>query len=194
MGCVTGQSIAMRREEFDKLGVRRIWENVLMEDMALASAARGWGRKIRFVGRAMPVATDNCGAREFFGVFNKWLRCFRVYDFRFWAMGGMLILGKLWILAWGLRHPAYGLLAYFAALETLNLYVVFRTYQKFLPDRFEGIHPAYRRFPLLAAFSWPLLILVWIVNWLSSLWSNDRHWGGVHYRLRGPDRVEIVRG
>jgi len=192
MECVTGQSIAMRRKDFSDLGVRSIWERSLMEDMALAAAARGWSRKIRFVGRAMPVATDGCGAREFFGVFNKWMRCFRVYDFRFWSMGALLILAKIWILTWGVRHPEPWLLAYFAAAESLNLYVVFWTYSRLLPDRFTGIHPAYRNFPLLASLCWPALLVIWVVNWMSSMWSNDIHWGGVHYRLHGPDEVEII--
>ncbi|MCX5796445.1 MAG: apolipoprotein N-acyltransferase [Elusimicrobia bacterium] len=192
MDGVDGASLAMRRKDFEELGVRGIWEGTITNDLALAAKARGWGRQIRFVTRAMTVCRESFDFRQLYDNLSRWVLYFRVYDLRFWGLGAVQLLVKLWILTWAVRQRAWPLAAYALLADALNLYFVFRTFRRFLPERFTGINPAYRRFPLLAALYSPLVLALYVLTYLRSACSSDIHWGGVHYRIHGPREVEVV--
>lgn len=191
MDCVVGQSMAIRRRDFEALKVPEVWDGVLMEDLALAARARQWEKRIRFVGRAMPVCGESVTFRRFFGVFDKWVLVFRLYDLRFWLLGAGLLAAKLGVLTWAIHWRLPCLLAYFLGGEMLNALIVFGTYRRHLAERFSGIHPGYRRYVALAALTAPLVTLVYAMNYFKGTFGREVRWGGYRYKVRGKKRLEV---
>ena len=192
LGQVAGQSIAVRRRDFEALGVAGLWSRSLMEDLALSAAARAAGMRVAFAARAMTWAPEGCGAQEYFSLFSKWMTCFRVYDLRVWAgaLGACFMRG--WIVYWCLRAPAtLWLPALLLGADALTLALVVAALRARLPDRFSPLHPRWVPPELWAALLSPLLWLTYAVQVLSSFGRTIR-WQGRRYALRGPQDVEVV--
>ncbi|MBI4675968.1 MAG: apolipoprotein N-acyltransferase [Elusimicrobia bacterium] len=192
MDGVDGAAIAMRRKDFEGFGVRKVWEGAIARDLALSRRARQAGKKVSFVTRAIPVSGEGLGFRQLFNDLSRWVFFFRVYDPLFWGMGAVQLLVKLWILTWAVLHPCLPLAAFALLTDMVNLYCVFRTYRAFLPDRFAGIHPSYRRFELLAALAAPLVLALYVLNYARSVFGDDVWWAGTLYRVHGPEELEVV--
>lgn len=193
LGCIAGQSFAIRRDEFHRLDAPALWSRCLMEDLALAAAVRRAGKSVRFVARAMPAAYEECDARGYFGLFNKWMLCFRVYDLRVWLPALLVTAAHAWIVFWCLWPPVTLWLPTALFLgDATYLAAVFAVLLDFAPDRFERLSPRYRPLPLWAAAAAPLLWATYAVQVASSLCSSRVRWGGRLYRLRGPRDVEVI--
>jgi len=193
MGAVCGQSLAMRRQDFYDLQVPGLWEGALLEDLALTARLRRWGKEVRFVARAMPVTVGDCDASQFFDVFNRWIKCCRLFDAGVWLMGLAYLATKTGITLWSAWHHDWRLLAIFWAFDMLNVWLLFAVYRLFLPDRFTELYPAYRPLPVLAALASPVLTAVYLLNYATSIINNSVSWGGYIYRVGAQKRLTVVR-
>lgn len=185
MQCVTGQSLAIRRFDFDGLGVRGVWGSSFMEDLSLAALLRSRGKRVRYVSRAMPFSTGACGVREYFSVFNKWMVTFRIYDIRVWIPALIATAAHLHVVFWSLYpRTHWGIVGLLFGGDAAYLACVFLIYRRFLP---------YRPLPLWAALTAPLLWATYAVQVAQSLWVREIRWGGRLYRIHGPQDVEVMR-
>jgi hypothetical protein len=192
MRAVCGQSLAMRRADFLALGVPALWERALLEDLALSARLRAWDKEVRFVARAMPVTDADCDARQFFDVFNRWIKCCRLFDPGVWLLSLGYLGAKTGLTLWCLARAEWRLLAFFWAFDMLNQALLALTYLRGLPGRFAALPLAARAaLPALAAAASPLLTLVYLVNFMASLLDNRVSWGSYVYRV-GPDRSLTV--
>jgi len=190
---VCGQSLAMRRQDFHDLDVQRLWAGALLEDLALAPRLRSWGRRTVFVASAMPRTTSDCQAGQFFDVFNRWIKCYRLFDPLVWLWGLLYLLVKTGITLWSILHRDWLLLAFFWSLDMLNVFLLFSMYRRLLPDRFESLPPAFRSFPVLAALASPLLTAIQLLHFLASVLDDRVAWGGYVYRVARGKVVEVMR-
>ncbi|MDE2290989.1 MAG: glycosyltransferase, partial [Elusimicrobia bacterium] len=108
-----GQSMAMRRADFERLGVAGRWARCVSEDAAVDHAVKSSGLRVRYVPGASPVSPEECGPAACLRVLNNWFVYARIYDRAAWALLASAILGKTWLLFWALRRPGprAGLLA-----------------------------------------------------------------------------------
>lgn len=192
MKSVCGQSLAMRRGEFYALGVPGVWREALLEDLALTARLRRWDKEVRFVARAMPTTPSDCDASQFFDVFNRWIKCYRLFDGGVWLLALAYLGMKAGITLWAAAHRQWGLLAFFWAGDMLNLALLAATYVRLLPDRFDALSPAARLLlPVLAGLASPLLAGVYSLNFLASMAGDTVTWGSYAYTV-GRDRSLTV--
>lgn len=194
LGVASGQSIAMRRRDFEELHVAELWSRSLLEDLALYPLLRKAAKKVAFVGRAMSVSREGTGLAEFLALTNKWMLAFKVYVPLVWILGFLTTLAKAYILFWALRPPvSWGLLALLFGLDAANLALLSQAYRACLDGERTGRQWAQGaglgRWALLLA---PVLQLVYIVNFLSSLAAREVRWGRYRYRLDGPQDVSAA--
>ena len=187
-GCVTFQSCAIRRRDFDALGAAKLWERSLVDDLALRGLIRARGGRVRFCARAISSSGEGCGAREFLSQMNRWMLGFRVYAPDIWLLGALVTALKIALFALAARSGSLRLAATVAGLDALNLYAVFSIYRRFIPERFAAC--AWRRYPIAAALAAPVLTPVYALNFAVSLCARRVRWGDVTYRVRGPENVE----
>lgn len=194
LGVAAGHSMALSRKDFTALGVADVWSRSLMEDLALASAVRRAGKRVRFVARAMPVSHEECGARDFFALFDKWMFCFRVYDPRVWLGALAACCAHAWIVYWCLRPPFTPRIpALLFAGDAAYLAGVLAVLRAAFPEKFAGLSPVLRSAlpfwaalaaaPLWAAYAWQVA---------ASLVARRVRWGGRTYDVRGPQDVAVV--
>lgn len=182
MGAACGQSLAMRRKDFYELDVPGCWEGALLEDLALTRLLRRAGRAVRFVALAMPAGDGACGRREFFDVFNRWVKCSRLFDPGVWLMGLAYLLVKAGITAGALLYGSAALALAFWLPDMVNAGLLFAVYRAYLPGSFAGLPPGGAPLPLLAGLASPALTAVYLANYAASLLGKDVRWGSYVYR------------
>lgn len=172
MTLAAGQSLALRRKDFDALGVRVLWDAVVSEDLALAARVRACGGRCRLVMEAAPEGRQTCGWAELFSQLGRWLTLFRFYQPRVWLLGAAVVAVKLGALWQALLPPVCApLLAAVAAWDLLYLGLVF--------SAVESVDAG-------AALLAPLLTPVLAVNYAVSAFWREIVWSGWTYHLDGP--------
>jgi apolipoprotein N-acyltransferase len=175
MTLAAGQSLALRREDFDALGVGELWRRVVSDDLALSARVRKHGGRVRLVMEAAPESRAACGWQGLFSQLNRWQTLFRFYQPRVWALGAAATAIKLGALIQALQAPVcVPLLAVLAGSDVLYLSLIFAA----LGRRFRETLPAALLVPLL----WPILA----VNYAVSAFSREIVWSGWTYHLDGP--------
>lgn len=181
LGVVSGNSMALRRADFERLGVERAWRASLCEDLALGRLARAAGGRIEHV----PGAAPSCAAgtpREVLALTNKWTFYFRVYQPLIWLSGAALTAFKLYAFGWTAAKLYFPPLALLLLGDLLNLALLSSA------QRANGGPVPARH---LAA-SVLLLPILNAANFLTSLFRTEVYWGGRRYRPLGPGRVEVL--
>lgn len=193
LGCVSGQSFALRRALFESLGLAEIWSRTINMDLTVADRLHRAGKPVRFVPSAMPAWLEDCDAADVLRGFNKWMLHFRLYGPLVWVLACLVTAAKL-LICWRALVPRHhpGLASAMAALDVANAYWILRLVASRLPRLVEPLWPPYRRCLALAAAAAPLLIPLYAVNLLSSAWPGTLRWGGYRYRIRGPLDIQVV--
>ena len=181
--CASGQSLAIRRKDFNRWGVAEVWSDSLMEDLALSELLRRRNAKIRFIGEAMPFSEAACTAHEYFSVFNKWMAVFRVYDPFLWILSVLAVLAHAYVvIASVYRGGSWLPITVMIAGDTLYL----------LELRLIYLRLEKRRLPWAGVLTSPLLWMSYALQMVYSFWARDVRWGGRTYRVHGPQRIEVL--
>jgi apolipoprotein N-acyltransferase len=189
VGSVTGQSWAVRAEEFEKMDVAGLWGEVVSEDLAVAARARASGRRVRFVHGAICGATGSVSVGDAMEVFSKWIQSYRFYDFRSWTLGVAAVALKCAALCVAVVPPfdmrAAGTVLFADALLMAAALAAVRIRA---PEALGGKAAA----AVLASWALaPFLILAFAWNYAASVVSRDIVWGPKRYRLDGPRSVRV---
>ncbi|MBI5244170.1 MAG: glycosyltransferase [Elusimicrobia bacterium] len=186
-GVASGQSLALRAADFERLKIAGLWSRSLLEDLALHPVLRAAGLMTAFVGRAMSVSEESTGFWDLLKLTNKWLFGFKVYVPSIWLLGLLVTLAKTYILLWSVRPPvSWGLLALLFAMDAANLWVLSQAYRVCLCDG-RGLGAG----AILLA---PALQLVYAVNFVASFFMMGVRWGRYRYDVFGPQDVIAVPG
>ena len=81
-----GGSMALRREVFDRIGVREAWEGALSDDYAVTRAAQRSGKRIAFVPECLIPSYGDCTWHELLEFTTRQILIARVYDASTWRM------------------------------------------------------------------------------------------------------------
>lgn len=197
-----GGSMAIRRENFDRLRILRRWDGALSDDYMLTGAVNEARQKIRFIPGALvrsPLRTTWKGLFEFT---TRQIRITRVYSPTVWQFGlanyffyNMVFLGGLVLLATGTGGSRQTALA----LTLLTIYLlgaingairaVVATQLIARSSVNEKGSPWSGRNGLLVschALLNPVISLLYLYNFFASLTSRRIVWRGITYEMISP--------
>ncbi|MDD5657079.1 MAG: glycosyltransferase family 2 protein [Elusimicrobia bacterium] len=185
---------AVRRSDFDRWGIARLWGVSFVDDAPLFGLVRRVRAKVCFVGGAAPVSFERADIGSFFSQYRKWFISCRVYAPQLWFLSGLYVLGKAGILFLA-AGPARSFVLFGACLlvDMLHLGMVFWILRRFLSDRFQAICPHFRCVPAWAALGAPLIVPTMACHLAGSALSRGVRWAGYYYRIRGPRDIEALR-
>jgi hypothetical protein len=191
-GSIFGWSWAIRRADFESVGVARLWERSLTDDFVLNRPLKATGRRIAWALTAMPVCAENPTLNDVLTPFIKGFQYFRVYDAPLWIAGGLEALGKLYLAVWFWRS-GMPLAAFSPAIaDAAAVLVLCAATARWAPRAYESVHPLLRRLPALVALAAPFLLVLRVWVFLVSAVSTTVRWGGYVYEMRKADDVRVI--
>ena len=197
-----GGSMAVRRADFIRLDIPRLWARSLSDDLSLSRAVRKAGMRTRFVPACMIASYITTTWSKLWEFARRQFIITRIYAPRLWLFG---LLGALFSVAglWGgLVLTAYAVAVRPAFwLEYAAVGVVFLTCQmiraiirqKLAFRLLEGEREALR----LAR--WADWLGFWVWGWLmlavivASAFGNTIQWREIRYRIHGATDIEIIK-
>ena len=198
-----GGSMAIRTEEFRRLGLREIWSETLSDDLSLSRAVRRAGLRIMFVPECLVASFESFTWRRLYEFGRRQFLITRVYAPPVWWLG---FLGSLCSVLgfWGAVAAAIHAAA--AHGEHLVLYTavagVFFASQvtravlrqlamaKVLREHLSQLLPA----AIADVFGCWLWSIVLLFLMLSSAVGRTIRWRGIRYKLVSPTQIQILDG
>ena len=196
-----GGSMAVRIDVFRRLGLDKIWQKALSDDLSLSTAVKKAGLKVAFVPACLVASHESTTWRKLFEFGRRQFLITRIYAPKTWWFG---LLSSLYSVLgiWG----AAGLAIYAATIQHKNLDifvlvpVVFfvnqlgrailrqRTAEKLLKHERRAMRAACLA-DILACWLWSLLLLFFII---SSAFGRTIVWRSICYKLLGPTNIIVV--
>ncbi len=196
-----GGSMAIRLEDFRRLGIRELWSQSLSDDLSLSWAVRRAGLRIVFVPECLVASFESFTWHRLFEFGRRQFLITRVYTPGVWWLGLLTSLGSVLGL-WG--GAAAALYAGATHAEHILLYaavpIVFFTGQltravlrqlamaKALSEHLARLLPAAAA-DVLGCWFWSILLLILL---LSSAVGRTIRWRGIRYELVSPTRIRIL--
>ena len=190
-----GGSMAISRTALERIDLPRYWKNSLLDDLVLTRAARRVGIRVFAPLRVLvpsPVEHDFRSLLEFG---RRQYLLVRVHAPRHWCVAGLTLMvpaiaGGL-ILDAALHRSIPAITALVAALMVQQLRASLRLR---IARRVLAPEQATASAAVMRHDRWllPAVHLLHLAIWLSSAFGNRLTWGGIHYRLRGFARVQIL--
>jgi ceramide glucosyltransferase len=197
-----GGSMAIRRENFNKLEIRKHWEGAISDDYVLTSAVLKAGLNIKFVPRCLVPSPADAGIKELLEFTTRQLRITRVYSPQVWKLSFWTNLlynftvwaGLLWTLSlWAAGVPGgpflYLLIPVFLIGAATGMYRAWIA-NRLLSRPPEQAQPL-QRWWVYGALG-PLVSLVYLYNLIASIWNNRIVWREIAYELISPNETVIL--
>jgi cellulose synthase/poly-beta-1,6-N-acetylglucosamine synthase-like glycosyltransferase len=185
-----GGSMALRRDVFDEIGVRKAWEGALSDDYAVTRAAQRSGKRIVFVPQCLIPSYGDCTWRELLEFTTRQIVITRVYDPATWRM--TLVAQSVFNIAfWGglfLPWPYWMVTPVLYLLAGIKSLIRYDAVATVLPP---GALSKHRGSYILLA---PLTALLFEYNLLRSALTRSILWRQIRYKLISPNRTEVYRG
>lgn len=194
--CLWGGSMAVTREVFDELEISKNLDGSINDDARITQLARYAGKRMRYVRSvAAPSPVDlrwaalfEFGRRQYFQL--------RIYQPLLWWMAltiPLLFLVSFSICLVRLGMGNFQMLVFIALAILLNLK---RTSVRlaYLKSRFDKGEAASLEDAVRGSW-WldPVINVVHLLIILSSACGREIVWAGIRYRVRGPQKTEILR-
>ncbi|MEI7529310.1 MAG: glycosyltransferase, partial [Elusimicrobiota bacterium] len=184
LGVVSGNSAALSKEDFEGLGVERVWRGALCEDIELGRLARRAGRGVRFAAGAVPTEPERRTLRQVLAVTGKWTFYFKYYGPLLWGASAALTAFKLYAAAWAFLTGQFPPLLLLLAGDAVNLSLVSAAFAGRAPGPAAGM--------LRCALLTPALLLLHAANFVSAAFRREVVWGGRRYRLVSASDVRVL--
>lgn len=196
-----GGSMAMRRETFEKIGMREKWRGTLSDDFAVTRAMNEADLQIYFVPQALAVSVENCSSRELFEFTTRQMKITRVYAPRLWKMSfiGAGLFNVVWF--WGvfnlLFYPSDSVAFWFSliALVLISAFSIGKSWLRLnavklvLKDYENELKKQFWTQNTLWIFS-PALFFY---NCVCALLSRKIVWRGIGYELVSPVETRVTK-
>jgi cellulose synthase/poly-beta-1,6-N-acetylglucosamine synthase-like glycosyltransferase len=195
-----GGSTAIRRETFERLGMRERWRGTVSDDFALTRALQEARLPVHFAPACLTASLEDCRFRELLEFTTRQLKITRVYAPALWKI--VLVSNLLFVLVFygGLllaaARAALGLtfawpLAFVAAILLLG------TWKSFLRLRaaalvLEDHHARLRAGVWAHLLLWPVTAALFLYNALAAARSRRIRWRGVTYELKSATETAII--
>lgn len=195
-----GGSMAIRRDTFERIGMRERWEGTLSDDFAVTRAMRAAGLRIRFVPQALTASVESCTFRELFEFTNRQMKITRVYMPQLWLMSffgsGLfnLVMAAAILIAILSKTNGVPVWAALATLFLVSFFSVGKAVLRLYAVRFAlpQFGPELRRQRFSQYTLWLFTPAIFFANCVAALLSREIVWRGTRYRLASPDRTEVM--
>jgi len=196
-----GGSMAIRRADFERLDIPRLWARSLSDDLSLSRAVRKAKMRTRFVPACMIASYTSTTWSKLWEFARRQFIITRVYAPRLWLFG---LLGALFSVAglWGgLALMVYAIVVRPAFwLEYAAVGIVFLTCQIlravirqemafYLLEKDRDALRLARWADWLGFWAWDCLMLAVIA---ASAFGNTITWRNIRYRIHGTTDIEII--
>jgi ceramide glucosyltransferase len=190
-GFAWGGSTAIRRELFEKLGLRDAWSRGLSDDLLLTQAVRGAGLRIAFVAACLVPTFEPCSWRQLLEWTNRQTCIARVH--LPYALGLALlvhvisiVLGVLGVVALATDQWAMGglLLSYWVITGLGSLVVCRGACRRLSAHGFTVAQCAWAQ-----ALWTPAVTLLALINIAASFTTRTITWRGISYTMLSPQHV-----
>jgi ceramide glucosyltransferase len=196
-GFAWGGSMAIRRENFDKIGIKERWRGALSDDYVLTSAVHERGQRIKFVPQCLVTSRSEATVKDLFEFTTRQMRITRVYSPRVWRLAcvshGLFNLtfwgGLLWLVISSLtRTPSRSLLTLLAGVFLLG--AVTGVMRAVVAARLLGAGHVRKWWAYLSLG--PVVSLVYLYNVIASARTRRIVWRDIAYDLISPNETVIL--
>jgi ceramide glucosyltransferase len=196
-----GGSMAIRRDTFERLNIRKHWQGTVSDDFTVTRVLKTAGLPIQFVPQCLTPSLEDCTAGELFEFTTRQLKITRAYAAHLWRtvlVGGLLFnlvffggivlvsiriaLGLPFIIPLLLLVLIFALGAAKAYLRMIAVGVPLAEYTKDLKRMF-----------LAHLLLWPISSALYLLNALAAAFSRRIEWRGISYELKSPTEAVIIR-
>lgn len=194
-----GGSMAIRRDTFERIGMRDKWHGTLSDDFAVTRAMNTAGLRIRFVPQALTASVESCTLRELFEFTTRQMKITRVYMPNLWLLSffgsGLfnVVMAGAFLIA--IFSPTNGI-AVWAALATLILVSGLSIGKAWL--RLKAVRLALPQFEkelskqaVTQNTLWAVSPAVFLYNCVAALLSRTMLWRGTRYTMASAERTLV---
>jgi cellulose synthase/poly-beta-1,6-N-acetylglucosamine synthase-like glycosyltransferase len=195
-----GGSMAIRRENFEKLGVKKLWQGAASDDYVLTSAIREMGQRIKFVPPCLVASHAEATFQSLLEFTTRQMRVTRVYAPHVWKLAccahGFYNFTFWGGLIWLVVSSLFGNANYTLAASLAGVYLLGA-----LTSALRAL-VATRLLPGGGARGWklwwayalpgPIVSLVYLYNVVASAWTKRIVWRGIGYDLISPSETTIL--
>jgi len=195
-----GGSMAICRDNFERIDMGEKWRGTLSDDFALTRSLRSEGLPIVHVPQAITATLESCTFRELLEFTTRQMKITRVYMPHLWLMsfiGSAIFCGVMTsaiVIALSSRES----FSFWAAVITLAFVTACSVSKSWL--RLKAINlslPQYsaelRRQLLTQNTLWLLTPPIFLYNCVRALFSRRMVWRGTKYELKSPTETVIIR-
>ena len=195
-----GGSMAIRRDVFERLGIRERWLGTLSDDFTMTRALKEAGMAIFFVPQALTPSIENCSFREMLEFTTRQMKITRVYAPALWKLSffgsALFNLTLIWaLLIIVLGSPAQP--SFWIGAIVMFLVSFFSIGKSWL--RLKAVRLVLKEYSdeLRRQFStqntlWLLAPAVFLFNSVAALLSRRMTWRGKRYELVSPTETRIL--
>jgi cellulose synthase/poly-beta-1,6-N-acetylglucosamine synthase-like glycosyltransferase len=196
-----GGSMAVRIEDFRRLGIPEVWSSTLSDDLSVSRAVKRAGMRITFVPECLVASFESTTWTKLFEFGRRQFLITRVYAPWTWWLGLLSSLGSVagfWVGAAMAAHAARnhtGHLLLCAAIPCFFLggqlvRAVLRqlTAGLILKEHIAQLYPA----AMADVFGCWLWSIVLLISMLSSAFGRTIRWRGIRYKLVSPNKTVIL--
>jgi len=196
-----GGSMAIRVDVFRRLGLDRIWQKTLSDDLSLSGAVKKAGMKVAFVPRCLVASYESTTWTRLFEFGRRQFLITRVCAPRTWFFGlfsSLYSILGLWggsVMAIYAAQRGQENMVFLVAVpvlfftsSSLRAVVRQRMISKLLDKDLPRMKPAMAA-DILLFWLWSFLLLFFIV---SSAFGRTIVWRGIRYKLLGPMETVVI--
>ncbi|MBV6495789.1 MAG: hypothetical protein JFAIHJKO_00903 [Pyrinomonadaceae bacterium] len=196
-----GGSMAISRENFERLDIRSHWQGALSDDFAVTRAVHKAGLAIEFVPRAMCASFEDRSLIDMLEFTTRQMKITRVYSPSLWVMSMIgsaifcgVLIASIFIAAASAPFSiqfdfAAGVFIVVAGLTVGKAVIRLNAVRLVLADHDPKLRRQYLS-QIVLAFLTPG---VFLVNSLAALVSRRINWRGTVYELKSPSETVIIR-
>ncbi len=198
-----GGSMAIRIENFRRLGIPEVWSNTLSDDLSLSRAVKRAGLKVIFVPECLVASFESTTWARLFEFGRRQFLITRVYAPWTWRLGLLSSLGSV-AGFWGgaavaiyaaSHHTDHVLLCsaipcLFLAGQLIRAVLRQLTAGQVLKTHVLRLFPAAMA-DILGCWLWSIVLLVLMI---SSAFGRTIRWRGIRYKLISPTQTVILDG
>jgi ceramide glucosyltransferase len=198
-----GGSMAVRIEDFRRLGVPEVWSNTLSDDLSLSRAVKRAGMRVTYVPECLVASFESTTWSKLFEFGRRQFLITRVYAPQTWWLGLLSSLGSVAGLWGGIamavhaaRHHTGHLLlcgaipCFFLGGQLVRAVLRQLTVGQVLKEHLPQLFPAAMA-DIFGCWFWSIVLLA---SMLSSAFGRTICWRGIRYKLVSPSQTVILDG
>jgi ceramide glucosyltransferase len=195
-----GGSMAIRRDTFERIGIREKWLGTLSDDFTVTRAMNEANLPIVFVPQALTASVEDCTFGEMLEFTTRQMKITRVYAAKLWIMsfvGSGVFIGVMTVAFLIVLFENENDIAVAVAIATLVLVAVFSIGKSWL--RLNAVRLVLTKYEteLRKQFwtqntLWLLTPAIFFCNSAAAWVSRRMTWRGIVYELKSPTETVII--